>query len=228
MAAPELTPAPVSQEDFDELKKRLQMIFDADPEQFHNDYSITRFLRAFRTIDNAFQAILKCNKWRSEYGVKKISPDQPDIKKNLESKKAMVLGNRDFCGRPVVYIPACKHNVQDRDIDELTRFIVYILEEACKKCFEEVIDNLCIIFDLKDFGLNSMDYPLIKNLIWLLSKHYPERLGVCLVINSPSIFSGCWVVIRGWLDDVTARKVVFINSQEELVKYIHPDILPNL
>lgn len=228
MADYDSTPSPVSEEDFEELKKRLQMIFDADPDQFHNDYSIKRFLRAFRTVDAAFQAILKCNKWRTEYGVKSISANDPDIKRNIEAKKAMVLPNRDFYGRPVIYIPACKHNIQEREIDELTRFIVYILEEACKKCFEEVVDNLCIIFDLKDFGLNSMDYPLIKNLIWLLSKHYPERLGICLILNSPAIFSGCWSVIRGWLNEVTAKKVVFIGSQDDLVKYVHPDILPNL
>ena len=30
-------------------------------------------------------------------------------------------------GRPVVYIPAKNHNVNDRDIDELTKFIVYCL-----------------------------------------------------------------------------------------------------
>lgn len=30
-------------------------------------------------------------------------------------------------GRPVIYIPARHHNVNDRDIDELTKFIVYCL-----------------------------------------------------------------------------------------------------
>lgn len=30
-------------------------------------------------------------------------------------------------GRPVIYIPARNHNVNDRDIDELTKFIVYCL-----------------------------------------------------------------------------------------------------
>ncbi|XP_076315381.1 uncharacterized protein LOC143227908 [Tachypleus tridentatus] len=128
--------------------------------------------------------------------------------------------------RPVIYIPARNHNVNQRHIDELTRFIVYILEQACKKCFEEVIDNLCIIFDLKDFGMNSMDYQLVKNLIWLLSRHYPERLGVCLIINAPAIFSGCWSIIKGWLHEVTASKVVFVNTEQDLLKYIHPDILP--
>ncbi|CAN8006470.1 unnamed protein product [Ixodes hexagonus] len=132
MAAPDTTPAPVSQEDFDEVKKRLKANMGHSlslslPLQYHNDYSIKRFLRAFQTVDNTFQAILKCNKWRVEYGVKSISKDDPDIKRNIECKKAMVLPNRDFYGRPVIYIPACKHNVQEREIDELTRFIVYIL-----------------------------------------------------------------------------------------------------
>lgn len=220
--------ANVPEENFIELKNRLKLIFEADPEQYHNDASIKRFLRAFLTVDDAFQALLKCNKWRKEYGVTSISPNDPDIKKNLESKKALVLRHRDFQGRPVIYIPARQHCVTERDLNELTRFIVYTLEVACKKCFEEVIDNLCIIFDLKDFGLQCMDYQLVKNLIWLLSKHYPERLGICLIMNSPTIFAGCWSIIRGWLNEVTASKVVFINNEQELLKYIHPDILPEM
>lgn len=30
-------------------------------------------------------------------------------------------------GRPVIYIPAKYHNANDRDIDEMTKFIVYCL-----------------------------------------------------------------------------------------------------
>lgn len=109
-----------------------------------------------------------------------------------------MLRHRDCTGRPVIYIPAKNHNASDRDIDELTKFIVHCLEEACNRCFEEVTDNLCIVFDLAEFSTSCMDYQLIKNLIWLLSKHYPERLGVALIINSPTIFSTIWPVIRAW------------------------------
>ena len=120
-------------------------------------------------------------------------------------------------------------------------------EEASKKSFEDVIDNFCIVFDLKNFSLTCMDYPLIKNIIWLLSRHYPERLGVCLIYNAPTVFSGCWAVIRGWvihvdlakiyqlfrffiyflqLDENTASKVIFVSSEEDLCQYLIPDILP--
>ncbi|KAK6625884.1 hypothetical protein RUM43_006183 [Polyplax serrata] len=218
----------VKEEDLKELKSRMKLIVDTDPAQFHDDYSLKRYLRAFKTVDGAFQAVLKTNKWRVEYKLDQLSLDCPEIKKHHDANRARVLRHRDMIGRPVIYIPARNHNVNDRNIDELTKFIVYCLEEACKKCFQEVIDNLCIVFDLKDFGLSCMDYQMVKNLIWLLSKHYPERLGVCLIINSPPLFNTCWVVIKGWLDENTSGKVTFVNSEEELCKYLIPDILPEV
>ncbi|XP_055713123.1 uncharacterized protein LOC129807700 [Phlebotomus papatasi] len=215
---------PVNPEDLKALKERMQLIAEADPTQYHNEFSLKRYLRAFKTVDAAFQAILKTNKWRETYGVKDLE-QLPAIQNNL--LKARVLNHRDITGRPVIYIPAKNHNTSERDIDELTKFIVFCLEKACQKCFEEVTDNLCIVFDLAEFSTSCMDYQLVKNLIWLLSKHYPERLGACLILNSPTIFSTIWPVIRGWLDENTSSKVFFVNSEEELCKYLIPDILPN-
>ncbi|KAJ8931300.1 hypothetical protein NQ314_015801 [Rhamnusium bicolor] len=185
---------PVSEADLNELKNRMKLIVDADPSQYHNDFSLKRYLRAFKTVDDAFKAILKTNKWKIEYGVNELNPDVPVVKKNLDANKARVLRHRDMQGRPVIYIPAKNHNATNRDIDELTKFIVYCLEEACKKCFEEVVDNLCIVFDLKDFGVTCMDYQLVKNLIWL--------------------------------DENTTSKVKFVNSEDQLCRYLIPDILP--
>ncbi|XP_047522596.1 CRAL-TRIO domain-containing protein C3H8.02 isoform X2 [Pieris napi] len=187
---------PVNAEDFKQLKERMKLIADADPAQYHNDYSLKRYLRAFKTVDSAFQAILKTNKWRTEYGVTELHENKEIIEKY--SNKARVLRHRDMVGRPIIYIPAKNHSSSDRDIDDLTKFIVHCLEDASKKCFEEVVDNLCIVFDLNNFTLSCMDYQVLKNLIWLLSRHYPERLGVCLIINAPTFFSGCWAVIKGW------------------------------
>lgn len=215
--------APVNAGDLNDLKERMKLIVDADPKQYHNEFSLKRYLRAFKTVDAAFQAILKTNKWREEYGVRELG-ETAAVKNN--SNKARVLRHRDMTGRPVIYIPAKNHNASERDIDELTRFIVYCLEEACARCFEEVTDNLCIVFDLDGFSTSCMDYQLVKNLIWLLSKHYPERLGACLVINAPTFFSTIWPVIRAWLDENTAKKVFFVDSDVELCKYLIPDILP--
>ncbi|KAL0839643.1 hypothetical protein ABMA28_016313 [Loxostege sticticalis] len=188
-------PKPVNESDLKELKDRMNMIVSADPTQYHNDFSLRRYLRAFKTVDQAFQAIIKTNKWRAEYGVADLQNDKELIEKY--SDKARVLRHRDIVGRPIVYIPAKNHSSSDRSIDDLTKFIVYCLEDASKRCFEEVVDNLCIVFDLNNFTLSCMDYQVLKNLIWLLSRHYPERLGVCLIINAPTFFAGCWAVIKG-------------------------------
>lgn len=54
MAATNL-PQSVSEEDLKSLKERMKMISDADPQQYHNDFSLRRYMRAFKTVDNAFK-----------------------------------------------------------------------------------------------------------------------------------------------------------------------------
>lgn len=51
----DLNVQPVKDEDFQELKKRMKLISDADPQQYHNEFSLKRYLRAFKTVDDAFK-----------------------------------------------------------------------------------------------------------------------------------------------------------------------------
>lgn len=46
---------PVNEDDLKQLKERMNLIVSADPAQYHNEYSLRRYLRAFKTVDNAFQ-----------------------------------------------------------------------------------------------------------------------------------------------------------------------------
>lgn len=85
-----------------------------------------------------FQAILKTNKWRAEYGVANLTLDDPAIKNHHDGNKGRVLRHRDMYGRPVIYIPARNHNANDRDVDELTKFIVYCL---VSKHYDEYLSN---------------------------------------------------------------------------------------
>ena len=146
-----------------------------------------------------FNLGFKNSKWRKEFGVDQLNPETDEyMKKEVDSSKVVVLDHRDNLGRPIIFMRVKYHNAYERDLDKFTRFIVYILEKACKKCFDDVIDNLCVVFDLEGFSYSIMDYQFTKNLIWLLSKHYPERLGVCLVLNSSYLFSSCWMMVKPW------------------------------
>ena len=72
-----------------------------------------------------------------------------------------------------------------------------------RKRLKYMLDLSCF----QGFSLNNMDYGFVTQLIWLLSRRYPERLGKCLIINSPFIFTGCWALIRLWLVQSLSQKV---------------------
>jgi CRAL/TRIO-like protein len=105
-------------------------------------------------------------------------------------------------------------------------------------------EQTTIVFDLGQFGLANMvralsaplwrtlfpylrpvdsttsstthaqDYGFIKFLVETFEAHYPERLGLCLVVSSPWIFWGCWKIIQPWLPAKTKAKVVFVNRDK--------------
>lgn len=70
-----------------------------------------------------------------------------------------------------------------------------------------------------------MDYEVVKLLISILDYNYPETLFLGILCNSPVIFSGCWLIIRPWLDPVTAAKVVF-KSKAELTQCMDESVIP--
>jgi sulfate adenylyltransferase subunit 1 (EFTu-like GTPase family) len=45
------------------------------------------------------------------------------------------------------------------------------------------------------------------------SNQYPERLGVCMIINAPSALSYAWSIIKAFLDDVTKAKITQITER---------------
>jgi hypothetical protein len=51
-------PTSLSETDLKDLKDRMKLIADADPNQYHNELSLRRYLRAFKTADAAFQVYI--------------------------------------------------------------------------------------------------------------------------------------------------------------------------
>uniref|UniRef100_UPI00398E9922 uncharacterized protein isoform X3 n=1 Tax=Pristiophorus japonicus TaxID=55135 RepID=UPI00398E9922 len=173
------------------LEEKAKGLCNTFPKEL-NDKAFARFLRAFRSVDQAFNAIIRYLKWRKDFGVDLITVEDPDICSEQRSGKAVLLEEKDNTGRPILLVTAKLHHSKDRNRQGLMKFIVYLLESAGKMCDDDVCDNFCIVFDMKDFSMNSMDYQFVKNLIWLLSNYYPERLGIWLIVNPPVLFSGCW------------------------------------
>jgi len=67
--------------------------------QRQSDACLRRFLRAFSTANDAFIMLVKCIKWRREFGVESLSDSDPDVKTEVDTGKAQLLRHRDFYGR---------------------------------------------------------------------------------------------------------------------------------
>lgn len=163
----------------------------ADKEYSYNfkDITVLRFLRGHKgNSEKAVAFMEKHVKWRLEENVDNIVVEM--FQKEHDSGKAVIFG-QDKYGRPILYVHARKHNMYDRDIDEVKRAIIYYLEESVRKSKPEE-EQICLVFDMYYFGMSCMDYEVVKMLISILQYNYPDVLGQAYIVGAPFIFSACW------------------------------------
>lgn len=181
-----------------------------------------RFLRGRKgDLEKGYAAMVRHAKWRIESEVDNI--DVEFIRKEVEKRKLVVAGH-DKKGRPLVTIYARRHNKDDRDLEQVRQYMIYSLERALQTSNPEE-QKMTILFDLTGFGMYCMDYDAVKVLIDIMQYNYPETLSVAMIINSPFIFSACWMVIKIWLDPVTVAKVNFVKINQ-LQEYVDQEHIP--
>ena len=206
------------------LRERLAA---AQPPITHNfgNTALLRFYRGRKGVDNdAFNAVAKHDKWRTENDVDNIAQHVHMFQKEMSAGKFVVEGY-DNTGRPAIFIYAAKHSKYDRNLDETRLLIIYTMETILRRAKPNE-ERILICFDLTGFKLSCMDYDLVKLLIRILEFNYPETLSSSLIINAPFVFYACWAVIRPWLDPVTAAKVAFIHS-DQLAEHISFSVKPS-
>lgn len=47
----------INEADLQDLKERMKLISEADPKQYHNEFSLKRYLKAFKSSDAAFEVM---------------------------------------------------------------------------------------------------------------------------------------------------------------------------
>ena len=85
--------------------------------------------------------------------------------------------------------------------------------------------------DLKGFGLsmwNRNSIRIVKHFARLASDYFPEILGKMIAVNAPSLISGIWSLIKGWLDEKTRSKISILSSnyRNSLLEYCDIDQIP--
>ena len=88
------------------------------------------------------------------------------------------------------------------------------------------------IIDFTDGGVttaNSQTRALFKIAAQVGQDYYPETLGNLYVVNAPFLFSGIWSVAKGFLDEVTRKKIKIIgwNYLPTLLEHVNEEDLPS-
>ena len=136
--------------------------------------------------------------------------------------------------------------------DGLTRFVLPLcsMAAACTGTTTPISSCLYIV-DISTFGLKqawslrkytqdiskllATSYPEVIDRVWVSAflgqKHSQtfQLLTSIQVIGAPSYFANVWGWIKGWIDPVTAAKIIFVSSSEALAKmteFIDHDNIP--
>ncbi|XP_050739755.1 uncharacterized protein LOC127010056 [Eriocheir sinensis] len=191
--------------------------------------TLARYLRAHGSVEDAYKKLMATEQWRKETKVSNLTASTPGVRRMSTTNLAEILDARDKKGRPVAIVAVRNHSLLGRDMDDMIQYMLYTLEKIQAQCGTEkepdVPDNICLLFDMRGFRLTCMDYPALSKLFYFMQDHYPERLGVCLVLNAPLIFSTCWPIIRAWLDENTASKIKFVKM-ENIDEFLDSSLVP--
>ena len=170
---------------FEDDLNKLKTEFQAENSYPVGDMMFVRFLRGHKgNVENAKAGLLKTVNWRITMKADEITSNDFET---YGARRVTVQHGYDKFKRPVLYCFAGRHHRLERDIEEVQKFIIYILDIIVRISNPEE-QKMSLVFDLTSFGLNSIDFESVKHLVEILQQHYPEILSVAYIVNSPFIF----------------------------------------
>lgn len=77
------------------------------------------------------------------------------------------------------------------------------------------IDTSLSIMDMTNFSasmMNSQVRAILKAAAKITSDNYPENMGAMYVVNAPFVFSACWSMVKGFMDEKTVAKIKILGG----------------
>ena len=94
--------------------------------------------------------------------------------------------------------------------------LVHIIFPECSRLAGKRIDTSCVISSLKDVSLMKLFTGKTKAFVKLATEisqnNYPETMGAMYIVNAGFFFSGIWMIIKGWIDPKTEKKIHIISG----------------
>lgn len=158
--------------------------------------------------------------WRREYKPDLIVPDS--VKREGETGKHIISGF-DKCGRPVLYLRPGRENTEANP--QQIRFLVFDLERAIDFCPANQ-DKITWVIDYHNAtNASQPNFSTQLKVLSILQNHYPERLGLAIVVNVPFILKTFFTAISPFLDPVTRTKLQMLRSPDRVKEWIPEEML---
>lgn len=176
---------------------------------------LLRYLRATKwSIDEAVKRIQATLAWRREYGLDDLTPDF--LSPEQVTGKQIILGY-DKLGRPCQYLSPGRQNTDPspRQIQHL----FYMLERMIDM-MPPGVESLVLMVNFrpsKERQDTTIPVSMAREILSLLQNHYPERLGLVLMINVHWIIRAFLKIISVFMDPTTRDKFKFDDDTERHV-----------
>lgn len=87
-------------------------------------------------------------------------------------------------------------------------------------------DKICLVIDYhKATKATQPSFSTQLKVLSILQNHYPERLGLAIVVNVPWFLSTFFAAISPFLDPVTRTKIQMLRSAERVKEMVPVDML---
>ena len=192
-----------------------------------SDAQLARNLRARKwDVLKAFEMLKKTLLWRKEYKPELITFE--DIEEELQTGKQYRSG-RDRSGRRIVVMRPSRENTREHDGN--IRLLVYTFENALWRTNGERVvrgstdisalaqEQICVLINFTKWSIKlSPPWRTSMETLHIMQEHYPERLGLAVCYDPPSVFSVFWKLISPFIDVKTKSKIRFVQPRGDKEK----------
>ena len=197
-----------------ELRARLGDALQAcDPPTlaFACDAQLARFIRADGgDLEKAEGRARETLRWRVKFGAHS-AVCRACLRVSPRSHYMHHIGF-DRHGRAVIY--SCHRWAMNSVVQDNMEHLVQVFE-SISAAMEGTKAERCVwVMDFQGFAMRHMGIKMGTTATKIMSRYYPERLGLGLIIEAPGLFSGLWRVMEPLLDRATRQKVRFLPGPQ--------------
>lgn len=188
-----------------ELEKRVEGLETAeDDPAFLSHQTYRRYLTACDWDVNVAEKFLKATiGWRRETKPHNIVCTFCYEKPGYHSMRHVGFDKQD---RPVLYANFAQCLTQHNTVEDAEQHLLDISENAIR-AMPAHVHQLVWVMDFTGMKVSACNPRLARATEYLMSNHYPERLGAFVCVNHGVLFHAFWKAVKHFIPAATVKKV---------------------